>query len=275
MSDIAWDGPPRKPPLGTPLMWFHPLTRGLVGYWLMNEGAGRVLFNAVSKVTNGLLGDHNMWSRGYAVKYHGSTFASTSWAQVPYHVSLRPTTAITISTRVRLNGIGGSLQQLMRGARNDDGNLYGYGFSAHTPALGQFGIGFRAGGADAAVTGPLPTQWAYSFNELSASYDGTTMRIYANGSLVASGAASGTLAYNASPSPSIFGAVNATGLFPMEQGEQAHAVIWNRALSAAEMMAFNRDPYGMFRWPRYRGFAPGRLGSPFFFHRHVMGDHSL
>ena len=32
-----------KPPLGTQLNYSHPLSQGLVGYWLMNEGSGNQL----------------------------------------------------------------------------------------------------------------------------------------------------------------------------------------------------------------------------------------
>jgi len=37
--------PTWKPPFGTPLNPFHPLTRGLVGCWLFNEGGGSTVYD--------------------------------------------------------------------------------------------------------------------------------------------------------------------------------------------------------------------------------------
>ncbi len=35
----------QKPPLGIPVNWSHPLSRGLVGCWLMNEGSGNLTYD--------------------------------------------------------------------------------------------------------------------------------------------------------------------------------------------------------------------------------------
>lgn len=39
----------RKPPVGSQINWGHPLARGLVGCWLMNEGGGNILNDLVGK----------------------------------------------------------------------------------------------------------------------------------------------------------------------------------------------------------------------------------
>lgn len=41
----------RKPLLGEQINWSHPLARGLVGVWLINEGSGGILYDATN---NGL-----------------------------------------------------------------------------------------------------------------------------------------------------------------------------------------------------------------------------
>jgi len=38
-----------KPPVGSQIDWGHPLSRGLVGCWLMNEGGGKRTLNLVTK----------------------------------------------------------------------------------------------------------------------------------------------------------------------------------------------------------------------------------
>jgi hypothetical protein len=53
-----------KPLPGTPLQWGHPLSYGLVGCWLMNEGSGSVVTNlAKGIIENGDLGTVN-WVPG-------------------------------------------------------------------------------------------------------------------------------------------------------------------------------------------------------------------
>jgi hypothetical protein len=37
----------QKPPLGSQINWAHPLARGLVGCWLMNEGSGNKIWDSV------------------------------------------------------------------------------------------------------------------------------------------------------------------------------------------------------------------------------------
>lgn len=44
-----------KPPVGTPLNKSHPLQRDLVGFWLMNEGAGSGITDISDNGNNGLL----------------------------------------------------------------------------------------------------------------------------------------------------------------------------------------------------------------------------
>lgn len=45
-----------KPPLGSVVNWGHPLSNGLVGCWLMNEGAGLKATDIVSKMNGTLAG---------------------------------------------------------------------------------------------------------------------------------------------------------------------------------------------------------------------------
>ena len=44
-----------KPPLGTPIDWSHPLARGLVGVWLMNEDSGKILTNLADPVSPAIM----------------------------------------------------------------------------------------------------------------------------------------------------------------------------------------------------------------------------
>ena len=47
---MAWTknpNPTQKPPLGSIIDWSHPLARGLVGCWLLNEGGGDAIYDMV------------------------------------------------------------------------------------------------------------------------------------------------------------------------------------------------------------------------------------
>ncbi len=259
----------QKPLLGTPLMRWHSLAYGLVGFWLMNEGAGRVLVNSVSRITSATLGTGGMWWRGHAVQYPGSAAPTLSWATVGYHASLRPT-VLTVSSRVRLRATGAG-QSLVRGCRFDDGSS-GYGYVLYYDGADGVSGFIRAGGADVGALGQILPPVEAVFHEICFTYNGASIVPYVDGLRAGPGVStSGAPTYNAPPSPLIFGqAATGTTVQPLA-GEQAHVAIWNRALSAAEVLAFARDPYALFRWPGYRGFAPGPLGSPYFYQRYVLG----
>jgi len=47
----------RKPLLGTPINWSHPLAQGLVGLWLFNEGSGGIVYDLSLNDNNGILTD--------------------------------------------------------------------------------------------------------------------------------------------------------------------------------------------------------------------------
>jgi hypothetical protein len=52
-----------KPPLGSQIDWAHPLSRGLVGAWLMNEGGGKIVKNMCNNTTGTIYGSM-IWSKG-------------------------------------------------------------------------------------------------------------------------------------------------------------------------------------------------------------------
>jgi len=53
-----------KPPLGVQLIPGHPMNRGLVGWWLMNEGAGRKIYDLSGNGNRGTLVGNTHWVSG-------------------------------------------------------------------------------------------------------------------------------------------------------------------------------------------------------------------
>jgi hypothetical protein len=89
-----------KPPVGTTIDWTHPLSRGLVGCWLFNEGAGAIL--------NNLCGP---W--GKATKSATEVFSNnglltsniTEYNSITYSPALRPITGITVLVFCNINTV--------------------------------------------------------------------------------------------------------------------------------------------------------------------------
>ena len=63
-----------KPPVGSTLNWGHPLSKGLVGCWMMNEGGGNLVNDIASKYNGTNSGA--VWSnqqKGKALKFNGTS----------------------------------------------------------------------------------------------------------------------------------------------------------------------------------------------------------
>lgn len=62
-----------KPSLGATINWSHPLSKGLVGAWLMNEGGGRIVRDLISSSTSFI--DGAIWNnsaKGKVIYFDGA-----------------------------------------------------------------------------------------------------------------------------------------------------------------------------------------------------------
>jgi len=66
-----------KPPLGSQINWSHPLSKGLVGCWLMNEGGGNKI-NDIARKNNGTNsgGTWNTTTKGKVLYFNGSSYVN-------------------------------------------------------------------------------------------------------------------------------------------------------------------------------------------------------
>jgi hypothetical protein len=95
--------PNYKPPLGAWLDLEHPLSRGLVARWLINEGAGDV-FGSVAglrAVNNGAVWRPRTVG-GLAVQFDGSS----AFMQVAHSRIMAPATGLTLAVRLRRGDTG-------------------------------------------------------------------------------------------------------------------------------------------------------------------------
>jgi WD40 repeat protein/fibronectin type 3 domain-containing protein len=204
---------------------------GLVAAYAFDEGTGSSAADATGKGHTGTL-TGTAWAAGRfgsGLSFNGSS----SLVTVADANDLDLGTAMTISAWVNPSVLNDWRTVIMKEAPN--GLAYAlYGHDTARPAAY-----INTGGSDRGANGSqsLP---ANTWSHLAASYDGTTLRLYVNGSLAGSQAVTGTLAATASPlrigGNAVWGEYFA-GLIDEVR-------IYNRVLSAAEIQADSTTPIG-------------------------------
>ena len=67
-SSVLGQVPYQKPMMGQQIDWNNPLSKGLVGYWLMNEGGGNIVQDLSGNGNDGVIGvgyqNESIWSTG-------------------------------------------------------------------------------------------------------------------------------------------------------------------------------------------------------------------
>jgi len=205
----------------------------LVAQWSMDEGSGTILVDSSTYLNNGTLIGSPTWVtgvRGKAIAFNGSTQYATS----PANPSFDITNAITLAVWIRPEVY--NTQDLVKKAIN--GSTDGYeltlaasnGNPPNRPFVrfNQFSDGdiLRLSARSVSVY-PTDGTWMH----LAATYDGTTIRLYINGVLDTTKAATFTIAKNSNP-VSLGGQSDGNRKF---QGQLDDARIYNRALSASEI----------------------------------------
>jgi glucose/arabinose dehydrogenase len=210
-----------------------PVT-GLVGAWGFDEAAGTTTADASG---NGNAGTLNGAARttsgrfGSALDFNGTS----NWVTVNDSASLRPATGLTIEGWVypTATGSGGNVWRtlaLKETANNLAWALYAYG-SAGFPS----GHVFTSGESWARGTAALPlTTWSH----LATTWDGSTVRMYVNGTQVGTTTRTGTLV--TSTQPLRFGG---NSVWPeWFRGRLDEIRIYNRALTAAQVQSDMTTP---------------------------------
>ena len=200
---------------------------GLVAAYSFEEGAGTTAADASGQSNTGTLNGGVTWSTagksGKAASFNGSSGMVT----VADKASLDLTGAMTLSAWVNPSTNGNWRTVMLKEAGTD--LVYAL-YSSDTTSLPNAFI--RTGGTDqsAAGTGALPVN---TWSHLAATYDGSNIRVYLNGALVRTVAATGSMA--ASTGALRIGGNSIWGEYFAGLIDEAH--VYNRALSAAEVTA--------------------------------------
>ena len=215
---------------------------GLVAAYGFEEGGGTRTADVSGHGNNGTLAGTGWTTAGRfgdALTFNGTT----SMVSVPDSASLGLAPGMTLEAWVRPTAAGGARTVV---GKERTGGL-AFGLFGSTAGGAPAGDGYL-GGAERTVagTGPLPLS---AWSHLAVTYDGGALRLYVNGALVRSAAATGALPTGSGPLR--FGADTVAGRHFAGQIDEVR--IYDRALSAAEIGADRATPVV----PTYRATRPG------------------
>lgn len=243
----------KKPLVGARQNWSHPLSRGLVGHWLFNEGGGKVAFDLVKR-NNGTLTNTPLWYPGkfgtglsfngvsdYVDFGAGSNLNPTS---VSFSVWIKANSfTATYSSIVTKRGTGAYCQLLVK----NTGKIAIYIFAAS-------GVGYDGSGAITLLTN--------SWYHLVLTYDSVAgLNGYVNGILDNFAGPNGNLASNdgntqISNDSGVAGR-NFDGLIDDFR-------VYNRALSQQEVLRLYQEPFADVRMSKTSLYsALGGSNTPF------------
>jgi len=226
----------QKPLLGQQINWSHPLARGLVACWLMNEGSGNRIYDLSGNKNDGIFVGDTKWvsgETGQALKF------DRAYDSVSINRDLGVYTNISISAWIKYDN------------EADFKTIVG-SYSSSTPpiwfVIALNDIKLYRGNYSESYS--LHSNIWYHVVGIVEGIDATKdAEIYVNGVKVVD-------------TDNIAGDMGADkGNFRIGQLEQAHFFggiidevrIWNRALSSIEVAYLYREPYAMFEqaliWP--------------------------
>jgi len=218
----------------------HPLSRGLVGYWPINEGAGAGIMDLVSS-NNGLGSNTSLWTGANvpsrAMKFVGTT---TDFISVPYKSSMDLLNSATVCAWINTTS-GATICPLARDVAT--GRSWAFQFGANVMQTLVFNTG---GGGSTLLAGAIPVnngKWNHCAFTYQFVTNGTSILTnYVNGqfdsvSVIAVGP------INIVNSGLFFGKREFVGAEEAYVGSVAGVRIYNRALPQNEIMQLANLPF--------------------------------
>jgi hypothetical protein len=167
--------PNYKPPLGAWLDLEHPLSRGLVARWLINEGAGDV-FGSVAglrAVNNGAVWRPRTVG-GLAVQFDGSS----AFMQVAHSRIMAPATGLTLAVRLRRGDTGRRQIVLGKGDGNGPSDTqYWIEFTSSD----QLAFHCSDGSTENRFVSSLILSDTSNLHTIVCTWDGATQRVWLDG----------------------------------------------------------------------------------------------
>lgn len=229
----------QKPPLGVQINWAHPISRGLVGCWLMNEGSGNKIYDLSNNNNNGTFYGNTSWipgKYGSCLDFDGSGDYVSLGSGVFQEVDNSP---ITVTAQIKA-----PVQSAVYGGILD--HAQGSGPKGFGLALGNNGrLCFYNSGTQTWHTW-LPTldldnqQWHFVAATLDQSGN---LIFYADGEKSSPIISS---LFNVSTAGAYIGAKYWYSIDGYFLGRIDHVMLFNRALTIAEIRQLYQEPFCIF-----------------------------
>ncbi|WP_327586250.1 PQQ-dependent sugar dehydrogenase [Nonomuraea sp. NBC_00507] len=230
---VAFDGSSNTSPSSneaSAVVTQPPTVTGLVAAYGMNAGTGAAVADASGNGNNGTA-TSAIWAAGkygQALSFNGTS----SWVTVADSSTLRLTNGMTLEAWVRPASVTGWRTVLMK--------EFGTDLAYAIMSSGGSGPGafiFTSSGANAPAASNLPLN---TWSHVAATYDGSTLRMFVNGTQVATNLTGGNL--RTGTSPLRIGGNSGSGEY--FSGLIDEVRIYNKALTAAEITTDMNTPVG-------------------------------
>jgi len=235
-----------KPPLGSRPYKGHRLSRGLVGFWLMNEGSGNKVFDLSGNRNHGtLIGTAPSWSPGNfgTSVYLPGTDEYINCGPSANAVDSQPGLTVIAWVQTTQASSGREFIVSKYGGVGDDV------FELEWDTGEDIKIFVRNAAQDYAVgeyVGTFLTDGLW--HQLVGTYDGANVRVYVDSVVGGTvGSLTGLTGSNATSNLTLGAVRDGAGYF--FDGIIDHVMIYNRALSASEIALLYREPFCMFKDP--------------------------
>ncbi|NUP81081.1 MAG: hypothetical protein HOV96_26395, partial [Nonomuraea sp.] len=207
-----------------------PTVSGLVAAYGMNAGTGTAVADASGNGNNGTAASAT-WTAGkygQALSFNGTS----SWVTVADSASLRLTGGMTLEAWVRPTSVAGWRTVLMK----EFGADLAYAIMG-SGSSGPAAFIFTSSGANAPAASNLPVN---AWSHVAATYDGSTLRMFVNGTQVATNPTVGNL--RTGTSPLRIGGNSGSGEY--FSGLIDEVRVYNKALTPAQITTDMNTPVG-------------------------------
>lgn len=218
----------QMPMLGEQVDWSNPLSKGLIGLWLMNEGSGNTVFDLSGNGNHGEFQGDEYWQpglHGQAIYFPGVT----DWIDVGDKPTLEGMTQLTIVASVRADDA--SSQQTVISKPNS------WALEVYLDRMR-----FRTWTAGEVSTFSIePSVFDGVWTQIAGVYDGVDNHTFVNGILHISANQTGTLRSNSNKI-----GIGSYSLAPTVlefKGLIEYIYVYNHALSASEIAQLYQEPF--------------------------------
>jgi hypothetical protein len=229
----------QKPLLGQPINGEHPLSKGLVGCWVFNEGSGDKVNDLSGNENHGTLNNSPVWVPG-GLYFDGGNDRHVA---VPSSPSLEGHANISIVVGIRTDfSQAGDTYAVVD---KNGGYAAGYFLWFSSPEDDFYGR-FNNAGLDAAVTTTGISFNSGEWHQLIATYDSATAKIYRKGKLDTEAAHASTML---SDSTQLCFGAQSNGATSEFLGVISYIYIYDFSLTLSHIQSLNINPYAMFEDP--------------------------